>query len=104
MAKRVDFEDNANVLGESDALSTRQSKQLVVVEESVEVLNPFGVHISVEYNEVDLVRLAADIGINSSQNVSEDTILPLASRRVENSKELLLRNLNNKLSDNIFED
>jgi hypothetical protein len=53
-------------------------QQLVVVEDRVEVLDPLGVDVSVEDDPLPLVDLASHVVDDSTEDVGEQTVTPLA--------------------------
>lgn len=57
-------------------------QQFVVIEDGVQVFDPFRIDVSVEDDPLPLVDLATDVVDDSTENVSEETVAPFASVRI----------------------
>ena len=67
----------AHIGRDSQSLSIGQSQKLVVIQHTVQILNPLWVHISVEYDPLSLVELTTYIvydpivGVGEGERVCE---------------------------------
>ena len=86
----MDLEHDPNVGRQRQALSIGQGKQLVVVQDGVEVLHPLGVDVAVKDDPLSLVNLTPDVVDNAAEDVGEQAITPLPRVGVQHSVELLL--------------
>lgn len=58
----------------------------------VEILNPFRVDIAIEDDPVSLSSLATDVIHDLAENMSEETVVPLAGRGVQGTVQRFLLN------------
>ena len=86
----LNFEHDANVRRQIETLSVWQGEELVVVKHGIQVLDPLGVNISVEYDPMALSVLTTEVVDNLAQYTREETVGPFASSAVKSSIKLLL--------------
>ena len=93
VAEVLHLKHDAHIRGQREALAVGKREQLVVVEEGVEVLDPLRIDVAVEENPMALFGLVVALHIvdDTAEGRREHAVLPLASRRVEDTIELALR-------------
>jgi hypothetical protein len=108
-----DFEHDANIRREVETFTVRKSKKFVVIENTeewervsfhhhhrgdsreealpVEILDPFGIHVSIEDDPVTLGTFSPNIVDNLAKDMSEESVVPFPRRRIESTVECFLR-------------
>ncbi|GKT85477.1 hypothetical protein Ct61P_03327 [Colletotrichum tofieldiae] len=86
----LDFEHDADIGRQVETLTIGQGEKFVVVQHTVQVLNPFGVDVTVENNPVALGILASEVVDNLSQDAGKETVRPLTCSGVKVSVQRLL--------------
>ena len=81
--KRFDFEHDANIRRQTKTFTVRQSEQFVVVQDTVQVLNPLRIDITIEDDPVTLAVFTTQVVDNLAENAREQTIGPLTGSAVE---------------------
>src|SRR5690606_4007886 len=74
----LDFKHDTYIRWKIEALAVRQGKQFVVIEDTVQVLNPLGVDITIENDPVSLGILSTEIVHNLTQDTCKQTVSPFA--------------------------
>ncbi|KAI6769165.1 hypothetical protein HG531_010269 [Fusarium graminearum] len=72
----LDFEHDSNVGGKVETLTIGKREQLVVIEYTVQVFNPFRVHVTIEDDPMSFRVLTTEVVDDLSQNAGEQTICP----------------------------
>ena len=86
-----DFEHNTDIRGQVQTLSIGEGQEFVVVKDTVQIFNPFGVDIAVEHDPVPFRILTTEIVHNLSQNTGKQTVSPFSSGAVKISIECFFR-------------
>jgi hypothetical protein len=72
-----------------NVLTVWQSKQLVVIQKTVEIFYPLRIHVTVENDPVTLATLSTHIIDDLTQYVREESICPLSCGGIKRTKQLV---------------
>mmetsp|Transcript_3550 Transcript_3550/g.11021 ORF Transcript_3550/g.11021 Transcript_3550/m.11021 type:complete len:286 (+) Transcript_3550:6989-7846(+) len=91
VAQALHLEENAHVVGHRQALTVGQCEDLVVVQQTVQVLHPLRIDVAIEHHPVATLALAAQVVDHLAKHVREETVGPLARGLVQLAEQLVLR-------------
>src|SRR6202000_1777042 len=79
----LNFEHNTNVGRQIESLAVWQSKQLVVVEHTVQVFHPLWIDVAIKNNPVALAVFSTEIVNDLPQDTGEQSVRPFSSCAVK---------------------